>query len=104
VLSSAKDEVDWVAAYNDLHWLFALERAGRDLCLSESLMQLLRDLYGRTDERGRDKARDVSPTLHLLVGDSAATMRILCGARLKDACWTRSPRAVTCPRCSALSN
>jgi hypothetical protein len=40
----------------------------------------------------------------LLVGDSAATMRILCGARLKDACWTRSPRAVTCPRCSALSN
>jgi hypothetical protein len=48
-------EVDWVAAYNDLHWLLTLERGARDLGLSESLTELLRDLYGRQDERGYDK-------------------------------------------------
>jgi len=37
--------------------------------------------------------------MHFLIGDSAATMRLLCGAQLHDACWTRNPRAVTCPRC-----
>jgi hypothetical protein len=53
---STKDEIDWVAAYNDLHWLLTVERAGRDLCLSKSLMHLLRDLYGRLDERATPKA------------------------------------------------
>lgn len=55
LLRPTKAEVDWVAAYNDLHWLLTLERGARDLCLSESLTQLLRDLYGRPDERGSSK-------------------------------------------------
>ncbi|HET7640069.1 MAG TPA: hypothetical protein VFK47_15185 [Ktedonobacteraceae bacterium] len=45
------ESIDWVRAYNDLHWLLTLQRASRDLGLSAAQEQLLIDLYGRSDER-----------------------------------------------------
>ena len=38
--------------------------------------------------------------MHMCVGDSAATMRMLCGRPISDACWTRNPNSVTCRRCA----
>jgi len=37
--------------------------------------------------------------MHFCIGDSAATMRMVCGRPISDACWTRNPRLVTCERC-----
>jgi hypothetical protein len=38
---------------------------------------------------------------HLKIGDSAATMRALCGLSLRDLRWTQNPNVVDCPRCRA---
>lgn len=45
------DPIDWVAVYNDLHWLLEIQRASRSLGLSAEQEQLLIDLYGRQDQR-----------------------------------------------------
>jgi hypothetical protein len=37
--------------------------------------------------------------LHLLAGESARTMRLLCGAPLQDASWTLNPNNAFCDDC-----
>ena len=54
--------VDWVAAYNDLHYMLVLERAARTLGLSSELKALLLDLYGETKDHVTESPNAASPT------------------------------------------
>jgi hypothetical protein len=37
--------------------------------------------------------------MHMCIGDSARTMRLLCGRWIRDRCWTNNPNLVTCQAC-----
>lgn len=47
-------------------------------------------------------SRQPESPAHLRIGDSAATMRLLCGEPITDSCWTQNPNHVTCVRCVQL--
>ena len=40
--------------------------------------------------------------LHMKIGDSADTMRLVCGTLIKDNPWTANPGLVSCPQCLVL--
>lgn len=44
----------------------------------------------------------MTTAMHMKVGDSATTMRLLCGFPIKDASWTNNPREVTCEPCKKI--
>jgi hypothetical protein len=53
-------------------------------------------------ERLAERLAQTPDGVHLAIGDSAATMRLLCGVHLRDSSWTRNPVLVTCPHCQQL--
>jgi len=68
-------------------------REGRRVS-GETIMALLDEIT-----RLRELVDGALYPMHFCIGDSAATMRMVCGRPISDACWTRNPRLVTCERC-----